>query len=197
MKKLLIDQESFSLSQGDFLIRLMVAIGIGSVIGLERQFMAMKENAEGFAGIRTFAFWVFLGFIAALFFSCQEKGKLPQSPTSELLTESFLAWNGDSLPSYPLGKPKISIVKVTIPPHSELPHHYHPVINAGVLLKGELTVIDVKGNVLEMKAGDPIIEVVNTIHYGKNNGDVPAEILVFYAGAAEMEIVVKDTPSRE
>lgn len=114
---------------------------------------------------------------------------------SELIAESYLSWNGDSLPAYPTGKPKISIVKVTIPPHSELPHHYHPVINAGVLLSGELTVVDSKGNVLQMKAGDPIIEVVNTVHFGKNEGNIPAEILVFYAGADEMKIVVKDSVS--
>ncbi len=137
----------------------------------------------------------FLPIICAFLFCCDGKENKTLSTTSELISESYLSWNGDSLPSYPSGKPKISIVKVTIPPHSELPHHYHPVINAGVLLKGELTVIDVKGNVLEMKAGDPIIEVVNTIHYGKNNGDEPAEILVFYAGAEGMEIVVKDTVS--
>lgn len=131
--------------------------------------------------------------LGLFFFSCQKVEKVPKYSTSELLSESFLSWNGDSLPAYPTGKPKISIIKVTIPPHSELPHHFHPVINAGVLLKGELTVIDIQGNVLEMKAGDPIIEVVNTIHYGKNNGDEPAEILVFYAGAEGMEIVVKDT----
>lgn len=138
---------------------------------------------------------LYLLVMVSSFFSCQEKEKTAQSPSSELLSESHLSWNGDSLPAYPSGKPKISIVKVTIPPHSELPHHYHPVINAGVLLKGQLTVVDVKGNTLEMKAGDPIIEVVNTIHYGKNNGDDPAEILVFYAGAEGMEIVVKDTVS--
>ncbi len=68
MDTLLIDQESFSLSQGDFLIRLVVTIGIGAVIGLERQFRAMKENTQGFAGIRTFIFLVLLGFIAALFY---------------------------------------------------------------------------------------------------------------------------------
>ncbi|WP_111672449.1 cupin domain-containing protein [Algoriphagus litoralis] len=138
-----------------------------------------------------------LALIVLVIISCQEKENTVSSPSSELIAESYVSWNGDSLPAYPSGKPKISIVKVTIPPHSELPHHYHPVINAGVLLKGELTVVDVKGNVLEMKAGDPIIEVVNTIHYGKNNGDEPAEILVFYAGAEGKEIVVKDAVSKE
>lgn len=68
METLLLDHESFSLSQWDFIIRLLVAIGIGAVIGLERQFRAMKENSQGFAGIRTFIFLVLLGFIAALFY---------------------------------------------------------------------------------------------------------------------------------
>ncbi|WP_026968536.1 cupin domain-containing protein [Algoriphagus terrigena] len=130
-----------------------------------------------------------------LLFSCGKEKPASGNPVSELVAESYLSWNGDSLPAYPAGKPKITIVKVTIPPHSTLPNHYHPVINAGVLLSGELTVVDVKGNVLEMKAGDPIIEVVNTIHHGVNKGDVPAEILVFYAGADEMKIVVKDSVS--
>lgn len=68
METLLIDQESFSLTQRDFIIRLLVALGIGAVIGLERQFRAMKENTQGFAGIRTFIFLVLLGFISALFY---------------------------------------------------------------------------------------------------------------------------------
>lgn len=139
---------------------------------------------------RTFAAF---STLTILLLSCGKVEKISQSPVSELIAESHISWNGDSLPAYPSGKPKISIVKVTIPPHSELPNHYHPVINAGVLLKGELTVIDKKGNVLEMKAGDPIIEVVNTIHYGINKGDEAAEILVFYAGADELGIVVKDS----
>ncbi|SHO62018.1 cupin domain-containing protein [Algoriphagus zhangzhouensis] len=134
---------------------------------------------------------LFLLAIAATFsfFSCEKASS--EAPSSELLIESFLSWNGDSLPDYPDGKPKISIVKVTIPPHSELPKHYHPVINAGVLLTGELTVIDTKGDTLHMKAGDPIVELVNQVHFGKNEGEIPAEIVVFYAGTEESEIVVK------
>lgn len=68
MKNLIIDQDSFSLSQWDFLIRLIVAIGIGAVIGLERQYSAMKENSHGYSGIRTFIFHSVFGFIAGLFY---------------------------------------------------------------------------------------------------------------------------------
>lgn len=68
METLLIDQETFSLSQKDFIIRLLVAIGIGAVIGLERQYRAMnEEDSKSFAGIRTFVFLVLLGFVGALF----------------------------------------------------------------------------------------------------------------------------------
>ena len=108
--------------------------------------------------------------------------------TSEVLSSSEETWNGNPIPAYPEGKPKISILKITIGPGSTLPKHLHPVINAGVLLTGELTVEDEFGNKLKMKAGDPIIEVVNTVHFGVNSGDVPAEIIVFYAGSEGMTI---------
>jgi hypothetical protein len=60
------------------------------------------------------------------------------------------------------------------------------VINAGVLLSGQLTVVTADEKTLHLKAGDPIVEVVNTSHYGINQGNVPAEIVVFYAGAVEV-----------
>ncbi len=133
---------------------------------------------------------IFLLFTISFFVFKSEK-TTPIDPISETLVSSEISWNGDSLPSYPEGKPEISILKITIPPNSSLPLHFHPVINAGVLLKGELDVIDEHGNTLKMKAGDPIIEVVNTIHTGKNPGSEPAEILVFYAGVKGMEITKK------
>lgn len=68
METLIIDQENFSLSQWDFVIRLAVSLGIGAVIGLERQYSAMKESSHGYSGIRTFIFHSLLGFIAGLFY---------------------------------------------------------------------------------------------------------------------------------
>ena len=68
MDQLLIDQNGFSLSQWDFLVRIAVAMGIGAVIGLERQFSAMKENSTGFSGVRTFIILVLLGFTGGIFY---------------------------------------------------------------------------------------------------------------------------------
>jgi len=42
-----------------------------------------------------------------------------------------------------------------------------------------------------MKPYDPIVEVVNTWHYGRNEGDKPAEIIVFYAGEKGDPVTIK------
>ncbi len=64
-------------------------------------------------------------------------------------------------------------------------------INAGVLLKGQLTVVTEAGDTLHLQTGDPIVELVNEWHYGKNEGDEPAEIIVVYAGTEGTPITVK------
>lgn len=101
---------------------------------------------------------------------------------SHELVKTTKSWDGDTLPSYPKGQPEIRIRRITIPAGAKLETHLHPVINAGVLLSGELTVVKVDGPTLHLKAGDPIVELVNKRHYGKNEGRSPAEILVVYAG---------------
>lgn len=111
-----------------------------------------------------------------------------ESDTDELKVETLLqttqSWDGSELPSYPEGKPEISILKVSIPPHSELDLHKHEVINAGILLGGNLTVITENSDTLKMETGDVLSEVVGTWHYGVNEGEEVAEIVVFYAGTA-------------
>ena len=109
----------------------------------------------------------------------------------EVITKTTKSWNGNMLPSYKKGQPEITILKVIIPAYTKLPVHKHPIINAGVLIKGQLTVVTKDKQVLHMKAGDPIVEVVDTWHYGENEGEIPAEIIVFYAGVVGTPITVK------
>jgi len=68
LENLLIDLDSFSLNQKDFFIRLAVVLGIGAVIGLERQYSAMKENSSGFSGVRTFVILTLMGFFSGIFY---------------------------------------------------------------------------------------------------------------------------------
>lgn len=108
-----------------------------------------------------------------------------------VLTKSTSSWNGSELPHYPQGQPEITILRITVPPKSRLPVHEHPVINAGVLLRGQLTVVTKDNEILHLKAGDPIVELVNKPHFGENEGDEPAEIIVFYAGIKDRPITTK------
>lgn len=109
----------------------------------------------------------------------------------ETLVRGSASWDGTPLPAYPDGQPQLTILRIQIPPGTTLPRHKHPVINAGVLTKGELTVVTEKNETLHMQAGDPIIEVVDKWHYGKNEGMETAEIIVFYVGTAELPLTVK------
>jgi quercetin dioxygenase-like cupin family protein len=108
--------------------------------------------------------------------------------TAEILAKSTQSWDGALLPHYPEGTPEITIVKITIAPGAKLPLHQHPFINAGILLSGALNVITDKNETLHLKAGDALIEVVDKWHYGENKGDTPAEIVVFYAGIADVPV---------
>ena len=111
--------------------------------------------------------------------------------TVETLAKSTMSWDGSALPDYPKGKPEITILRIKIPAGAKLEMHKHPVINAGIMLAGELTVITEKNETLHLKAGDSIIEVVDKWHFGKNEGSKTAEIIVFYAGTVNQPITIK------
>ena len=109
----------------------------------------------------------------------------------EQLAKSSKSWDGDALPEYPQGQPEVTILRIKIPAGAKLEIHNHPVINAGVLLAGELTIVAEDNKTLHLKAGDSIVELVNKKHYGKNEGTETAEIIVFYAGVENKPITVK------
>ncbi len=112
------------------------------------------------------------------------------SIVSRELVKTTRSWDGQLLPAYPQSQPEISIRRITIPAGARLETHSHPVINAGIVLSGGLTVVTTKGETLYLKAGDPIVEVVNKLHYGVNEGTIPAELVVFYAGTVSVPITV-------
>ncbi|MDH4232973.1 MAG: cupin domain-containing protein [Nitrospirota bacterium] len=134
---------------------------------------------------------LFFGICLTLVLSGTVPAENPNTVIVDVLSKTGSSWDGEPLPDYPAGKPEITILRIKIPAGTQLPLHKHPVINAGVLLSGELTVVTEDNKTLHLKAGDPIVEVVNTWHYGKNEGSEPAEILVFYSGTADRPITLK------
>ena len=135
-----------------------------------------------------------LSFILLLALACATVRTRPQvkedSIAAQQLVKTTRSWDGKLLPAYPPGQPEVTIRRIILPAGARLETHSHPVINAGLLVSGQLTVINADGKTLHLKAGDPIVELVNTLHYGINEGRVPAEIVIVYAGAADMPITV-------
>ena len=134
--------------------------------------------------------------LTVLLAGCASADEIRGASTATL-SKTSASWDGQNLPDYAPGKPEITILRITIPPGSQLPVHKHPVINAGVLLSGELTVMSEDGKVLRLKAGESIVELVNTWHYGKNDGEIPVELIMFYAGKVGVPITVYQSSSTD
>ena len=77
-----------------------------------------------------------------------------------------------------------------------LPLHWHPVINAAVILKGALALELVDGSTRTFREGEALIEVVNTIHTGRALGTQPVELVVFYAGVEGSPTTVLTTTAQ-
>ncbi|MBQ4812551.1 cupin domain-containing protein [Pseudoalteromonas luteoviolacea] len=129
--------------------------------------------------------------IAASIFYCYQSAAQEKQVSVKTLVKTSQSWDGSSLPNYPNGTPEITVLDINIPAGTTLPLHFHPVINAGVLLSGNLKVTKPNGEVLMLKAGDPIVELVNKVHTGKALGDEDVRIIVFYAGEKGKPITVK------
>lgn len=108
----------------------------------------------------------------------------------ELVLQSGLAWNSQAYSHYPSGKPLISVMRMTIPAHSELPWHSHPMPNTAYVLSGHLTVEDKEsGQTHTVTAGEALNETLNSVHRGYTT-DQAAELVIFYAGVEGQELSI-------
>jgi len=108
----------------------------------------------------------------------------------ETLVKSNQTWDGTPLPAYPASTPEISVLRFTIAPGAQLPRHHHPVINVAYVIKGELKVTTDQGLMKGLKAGDALVELVDQLHFGKNEGTEPVELVVVYAGTNGQKVTV-------
>ena len=75
--------------------------------------------------------------------------------------------------------PNVVVSIATFPPGSRLPEHQHPGPHYVYVLEGVLTVVNTETNkTFDVKPGDFVVEMVDTWHYGINNGAVPVKLLV-------------------
>jgi quercetin dioxygenase-like cupin family protein len=132
--------------------------------------------------------FISLGFVPSLT-SLVANAREPQTEVQQLL-QTTQAWDGTAYQAYPKGQPQVTVLRIKIPAHTALHWHYHPVISAGYVVSGELTVEKQGTNEhVTVHAGQALTETVSTIHRGFTT-DQPVELIVFYAGEAGTPITV-------
>lgn len=116
-------------------------------------------------------------------------GKRKQAAVrSQTLLQASSSWDGTPYKAYPRGRPQLSVVKVTIPAHTALAWHTHPMPLAAYVLSGELTVEKMAdGKKKHFTAGQALAEMVNAAHRGVT-GNAPVTLIVFYAGVPGMPL---------
>ena len=108
----------------------------------------------------------------------------------ETLSRSDRSWNGDLLPKLNNVQAEVTVLRITVPAGVTLPRHFHPVINAGVLLQGRLRVESDDGASQFLQPGQAIIEMVNKVHRGVSLGPEPAVVVVVYVAPKGSPITV-------
>ena len=120
---------------------------------------------------------------------------LPQATDGEAESVELLrtcqSWDGADLPDYPQGQPELVAIKYIIPPGKKLNWHHHLVMNHGVLVQGELTIIALDGKTKVMRAGEVVVEMVDTIHHGENRGTEPVVLYMFYLSQKDKPLSVQ------
>ena len=111
-------------------------------------------------------------------------------PKIERLLQTTQSWDGKKYPGYPAGQPQITVLKITIPPHTALHWHRHPMISVAYVLSGHLTLE--KKETRERKvfhSGDALAETLQTTHRGFTTNE-PVQLIVFYAGRVGLPLSI-------
>ena len=116
--------------------------------------------------------------------SC-EKARAGMNSTTPQVEKTELArtcssWDGVELPEYLKGHPELVVMKYVFPAGQKLGWHHHPVINFGILVEGELTIIGQDGKEKVVHKGEVVVEMVNSVHRGENRGKKPVVLYMFY-----------------
>jgi quercetin dioxygenase-like cupin family protein len=133
----------------------------------------------------------FLTVLASLLVQASAVATEPEVQVEQVL-QTTESWDGSRYTGYPSGQPQVTVLKITIPPHTTLHWHRHPMISAAYVLSGRLTVE--KRDTGERKvvnAGEALAETVQTTHRGFTT-DEAVELIVFYAGRVDLPVSVAE-----
>ena len=138
------------------------------------------------------AIFIICGAVAFLT-ACNQVNTPKEEPSvkSAELIRTSQSWDGVELPDYLLGRPELVAVKYEFPAGQKLGWHHHPVMNYGILVQGELTIIGLDGQEKTVHEGEAVVEMVNTIHHGENRGSKPVILYMFYLSQEDLPLAVQ------
>lgn len=102
---------------------------------------------------------------------------LAGAPNVTVLADTDKTITGQTIisPDHPVVKTTI----ITFQPGEKTAVHKHPFPHYGYMLEGTLTITNSEtGKSYDLKAGEFLVEMMNTAHYGENRGTTPVKILI-------------------
>lgn len=85
--------------------------------------------------------------------------------------------------AYPrVGRPEVSVLKITIAPGSTTGVHRHEIPLFAYVAQGELTVVRENHEPLVFRAGDAVAEMLEVYHEGMNKGNEDVILIACYLG---------------
>lgn len=67
---------------------------------------------------------------------CSTQSKNAANIEKEVLLERSESWDGAPYKAYPSGPPQLTLIRLKIPAHTQLPWHTHPMPNAAYIVSG-------------------------------------------------------------
>jgi len=100
----------------------------------------------------------------------------------EILLQTTSTWDNKEFKELQLKTPEVTVLKISIGMGEKLSMHKHDLINIAYVKKGTLTVTTDTNEQIIVHEGECLSELIGEFHYGKNDGNEPVELVVFYIG---------------
>lgn len=104
------------------------------------------------------------------------------SAEKEVILKTTSTWDNANYKKLKIKNPEVTVLKITINVGESLSMHKHDLVNVAYVKKGTLTVITDDNKEITLHEGEALPELIGKYHYGKNTGNEPIELIVFYLG---------------
>ena len=100
----------------------------------------------------------------------------------KVVLKTTSTWDNTEYKDLKIKNPEVTVLKIIIDAGEALPMHKHDLVNVAYVNKGTLTVVSENNEEITLHEGESLPELVGKYHYGKNTGNKPVELIVFYIG---------------